>query len=368
MQENNIYMQFSNCITVKGYTRSAIYDVQRIRYLLIDNAFADLLKTHGNKIPFNKMDKTCKNYISELVEDEWGIFTNKYVANLFPKLNLEWKHYAEITNAQIDFYNSKEHFDYFFQKVLPQLELLSCKALQINFVELIDYKTLHKFLLRFNDTHVHSLLIFLPFISLTTNESSKLYSAQPRLNMLCYYSCPSNVHDLSLDKKSFYSTKDIACRKNNLIFTDYFATNITFFTESQKFNTYYNRKLCISADGEIKNTPEQLRVYGNIRNTLLSEVLKNKEFKSLWTIHKEMIDVCKECEYRHMCVDACNLIKRKDNTWYRSKECNYNPYICKWSHEEGYKTLSECGVKVNEHEFHIENAKLNEICKELWDE
>lgn len=365
---NNYYMQFSNCIAIKGYSRTAIYDLQRTRYILVDNHFAGLLSKYENKIPINKIKGKWKHYIDKLIEDEWGFLTTKSLTNLFPPLSLEWKHYAEITNAQIDLCNNDEDINRFFSSLLPQLEALSCKTFQINFLNHIHYEHLFSFLERFSDTQVHLLVIFLPYNLIISNEANNLYKMQPRLNYLCFYSCPPNLDGTIKNGKSFYSDMDINVRNNNIISMKYFTANITFFSESQHFNTYYNRKLCISADGEIKNTPEQLCVYGNIRNTLLSEVLKNKEFKSLWTIHKEMIDVCKECEYRHMCVDACNLIKRKDNTWYRSKECNYNPYICKWSHEEGYKTLSECGVKVNEHEFQIENAKLNEICKELWDE
>lgn len=81
-----------------------------------------------------------------------------------------------------------------------------------------------------------------------------------------------------------------------------------------------------------------------------------------------MIDVCKDCEFRYMCVDAAIPNKRKDNSWYRSSECNYNPYISKWNNEEGYKTLSECGIIVGETGFSIDKEKLNTIINELWEE
>ena len=79
-----------------------------------------------------------------------------------------------------------------------------------------------------------------------------------------------------------------------------------------------------------------------------------------------MIDVCKDCEFRHMCVDASNLEQRADKSWYRAKECNYNPYISKWVYEEGYKTLSDCGITVTEQQLQIDTSKLHELNVIIW--
>ena len=359
-------MQFSNCIAVKGYIRAALYDLQRTRYLLVDNSFADLLFTYENKIPIDKLNIDGKNCINELIEDDWGIVATESIIHLFPKLSLKWKHYSEITNAQIDFDNYEADFDYFFSDILPQFESFSCKALQVNFLKPIDYKTLCKFLERFNDTQIHILVIFLPYVLISAQDNSALHALQPRLNFLFYYSCPPDLNNSGKNEKSFYSVNDISIRNSNIISTDYFTTNITFFSESQEFNTYYNRKICIDAKGNIKNTPEQDDYYGNIKNIRLDEVINIDTFKSFWNVHKDMIDVCKDCEYRHMCVDSCSLSKRKDNTWYRVKECNYNPYIAKWSNEDGYKKLAKCGVDVSAEGFMIDKEKLAFVNEELW--
>lgn len=359
-------MQFSNCIAVKGFSRTAIYDVQRARFILVDNYFADLLDNYQNKIPIDKMDLEWKHYIDKLVEDEWGLLTSKAIADLFPPLNLQWKHYAEITNAVIDLNGDLGEIDYFFSYVLPQFEALTCKAFQVNFLSQINFENLLNFLKRFDDTQVHFLIVHLPYVLLTQEETEALYNIQPRLNFLCYYACPRSLNSKIKNEKSYYSGKDISARKNNLISTDYFVINLSFFTESQRFNTYYNKKLSIDVNGCIKNVPEQIHDYGNIKSRRLDEVIESHKFRSFWNVHKGLIDVCKDCEYRHMCVDSCNLIKRNDGTWFRSKECNYNPYISKWSNEDEYKSLSECGITVNENGFLIDDLKINEINNELW--
>lgn len=68
--------------------------------------------------------------------------------------------------------------------------------------------------------------------------------------------------------------------------------------------------------------------------------LKNGAFSDLWHINKDKIKVCKDCEYRYMCVDNRIPIKEAEGEFFFSTECNYNPYIGKWRGEPGYKKLS----------------------------
>jgi SPASM domain peptide maturase of grasp-with-spasm system len=365
---NNIYLQHANCIPVKGYNRSAIYDIQRVRYILVDNGLADLLIKYNNKLPLNKNTLEYKNFIDELVNDEWGVYTNKKISKLFPAIDLEWKHPAEITNAVIDFIYDLDYIDIFFKDVLPQFEALTCKNFEINFVGPVSLENLLSFLQSFDDTLVNSLTVILPYLSLSKAQSDQLFATQPRLIALYYYSCPTSLDLIRKNENSFYTENSISLRDENQVSSDYFVTNIMLFTESQKYNTYFNRKLCIDSHGDIKNSPEHNTNFGNVRNVTLNDAIERVGFKDFWFVHKEMIDVCKDCEFRHMCVDSSVLIKRPDNTWFRRTECNYNPYISKWRHEDGYKTLSECGIDVNSQKFQIDDKQLMKVGQEVWGE
>ena len=137
---SKLYMQFSNCIPVRGFGRSVLYDVQKTRYLLIENEFADLLIRNKNKIELDTSNDETRFFFEKLVKDEWGVITSKSIASRFPELNLQWDHYAEITNAQIDFGKLNNGFDDFFLNILPQFDALSCKSFQINFLETMTIK------------------------------------------------------------------------------------------------------------------------------------------------------------------------------------------------------------------------------------
>lgn len=151
-----------------------------------------------------------------------------------------------------------------------------------------------------------------------------------------------------------------------------FTPNSQLILESYSKHTYFNKKIYIGKNGEIKNSFEDKKIFGYSSNDLsikeIRTIIKSKEFRKYWNVHKEICDICKDCELRHVCVDNRLPYKRKKNEWYHKIECNYNPYIAKWKDEEGYKTLAECGVTSNEHEFSIDHKKIALINKELWED
>jgi hypothetical protein len=69
-----------------------------------------------------------------------------------------------------------------------------------------------------------------------------------------------------------------------------------------------------------------------------------------------------------MCSDHRAPIRLDSDNWYHTTECSYNPYICKWKGEEGYRTLAECGVVSNAEGFIIDHERIATINAELWGE
>src|SRR6267378_2637438 len=181
-----VYMQFSNCIPVKGFGRTAFYDVQRNRYIFSTNNFSNILSSKKNKIPIDKIDDDFKAHLDTLVSDGWGIYINKLAADLF-----------------------------------PQFEKLICKYYQINFLQPISFKKISSFLRSFDDTGVSALNLVLPYLYISTEELTTLFETQPRLQSLFFYSCPITEHNIPRKNKIFYSQNDINIRFENNILTDY---------------------------------------------------------------------------------------------------------------------------------------------------
>ena len=110
---------------------------------------------------------------------------------------------------------------------------------------------------------------------------------------------------------------------------------------SQKHNTCLNRKISIDVNGEIKNCPSMIKSYGNIKDATLTKAMEKSGFKDVWFIHKNQIEVCKDCEFRHICTDCRAYLKNPENIYSQPEKCNYNPYIAKWKGQDGYITVEE---------------------------
>ena len=55
-----------------------------------------------------------------------------------------------------------------------------------------------------------------------------------------------------------------------------------FYTESLRFNPFYNRKVCVAADGAIKNCLDHAASFGNVCTELIADVVSQAEFQRLW--------------------------------------------------------------------------------------
>jgi len=142
---------------------------------------------------------------------------------------------------------------------------------------------------------------------------------------------------------------------------------LKYFNEASFYNTYFNKKISIDINGKIKNSPACSKSYDNIREITLLEVMGKPGFKDLWHITKDKIDVCKDCEFRHICSDCRAFIKDPENIYSQPAKCTYNPYIAKWEGEEGYVPVEECGTYTREKGFVPNKKRINKINKQLWD-
>lgn len=94
--------------------------------------------------------------------------------------------------------------------------------------------------------------------------------------------------------------------------------------------------------------------------------MNKNEFQILWSVKKDVTLVCKDCEFRYMCIDSrIPILSDNKTSWFHNNECNYNPYIAKWKGEEGYRTLKECGIFINSSSIRIDRKILIQINKDM---
>ena len=150
------------------------------------------------------------------------------------------------------------------------------------------------------------------------------------------------------------------------------VNELRFYCEARLFNPAFNRRIWVTASGLCYSgrptVGNGFPVTAISRNDEGILVFAQPEWTMLSSINKDQIEVCKDCEFRHCCYDTRIPVRCTSSGWRYTSECNYNPYICKWKGEEGYRTLAVCGVSSNAEGFSIDHERIAAINAELWGE
>lgn len=348
---------YSNCILVKGASRSVICDLQLQQMHYIPNSLYGLLENHLGKTVEdikkaynNKYDDIIDSYFQFLEEKDCVFFTEH--PERFPKLNMDWDFPHKISNAIVD-YHSKSSYDII--NVLNQLDELKCKSIQIRFFSKIEEEKLTSILsyLKEKESIIASVEVYLE-VSEWTNKDRliDIISSYPRVNQCVVHSSTfEDIIDLG-NKYLIYTKQKVNSELHcGIISPKYFSINLKTFTESKNYNSCLNRKVSVDKEGLIKNCPSMTNDYGSIKNTTLKKVVESEKFRQIWSIKKDQISICKDCEFRYVCTDCRAYIEDSKDNFSKPIKCGYNPYTNKW------EKWSESQLK----KVAIENYGLTEI-------
>jgi len=229
----------------------------------------------------------------------------------------------------------------------------------LNLINLIEWLNFHRANLFFMNTSIMEIeIIDYGFdqkkLTIEVNDSVNIYEV-----------------DFTDLKVTFSRGNRIRFKKmNNPLDKDHdngLSINKLLFSETKNYNSYFNRKLFIGEHGEIKCSPESEENFGQIETMYqLLDIVLIEDFQKYWKVSKDMCDVCKDCEFRRMCVDNRIPHKRNDGSYYFVQECNYNPYIAKWKNEDGYVSLAVSGVDVSSEKLNIDHDRIATINKRIW--
>lgn len=357
---SEVYKTFSCCIPISGYFRSVIYDLQRKEYCIISNKLCDLLK------------KDCFSDI-EIIETanqeiKTGLIQNDIIFKcqiddtpLFPPLSTEYSSPSKIKSCILDFKNVPT-FD--LEKVVTQLDSLGTINLQIRFFEKPKSEEVINILSQFDNSLIYSIELI---ISNNILDLESIIKQFPRITSIILWNCEKcsikSINNCSVisTNESFVDVSQCGCIEKEL-----FLCSQDNYIESLNFNSCLNRKIAIDCEGNIKNCPSCSVLFGNINNVSLDHALKHMEFQNIWMITKDMVDVCKDCEFRYMCIDCRVYIKNPRSLTSQPLKCMYNPYISKWKGEDGYIPVEECGTYSLIDGFKVNKDTVDSINTILW--
>lgn len=339
-QEDNLhFILYATCIPTKGFKRGIIADLSNGKYRFIPLLLIEVLdlcreksiaelKSHFN----HSIDEGIDHYFSKLEKEGWGLFTKEPF--LFPKLDLDWDSPLPITNFICD-YNEESKYDIF--QIIQQVQEINCEAIQFRFFCPFNLDIINKINLLLTD----SCFAFVELIggwneNIDVINYINILKSNPRIRRIIIHSSPFNTTDIL--SKEDYSQKLILLKDKisshhfcGVIHEDLFAVNLSSYTESTHFNSCLNRKLSIDVNGNIKNCPSIINSFGHINDTRLVDIIKNDQIKFLWSINKDQIDICKDCEFKYICTDCRAFLRDKQNIYSKPFKCNYDPYEAIWT-------------------------------------
>lgn len=316
---NDCFVLFPFIKLIKGYKSSSIIDLQNetIRSVLNNNYLAQFISGCNGKL----VSELDSEILVEVLNMNLGVILPSSLIYNFPKLSSQWDYPGKFSNAIINFKSREEVISVFntlneIQVKTAQI-IIQSKLKDVDFVTLLDKVTNStlenvQVILNdesyINDSILEKILVNLKITSLIiySSEENKSYNLEGKIIAFITHK---------------YAEKLGPESRGDMI------VNIPFFMESQKHNTYYNRKIFF--DGKqifFPYTERNPKKYYSANEYLKEFAQKD----SIWRVNKETIDVCKDCEYRYSCFDRRIPTRRNVGQFFNDVECNYNPYTCEW--------------------------------------
>jgi SPASM domain peptide maturase of grasp-with-spasm system len=336
---NKYFKLFANCVPVKGALRSTICDINLNEFHLIPNDLFDLL-VQERKLTIGELfhlygienEAILTQYFHFLFSNSLIFYCDKDEYDLFPPLNLEFDSPSIINSAIIDI-DSNSLLD--FASIAGQLKSLGCEYLEIrSFFDLTKDK-LFQILSCFDDSNISGIHLVLKFSDELTHDAFNHVLQDYLVYYIHIHSTPAALLD---DRRNLLPNDNIHYMENviedethcGVVNVAHFNVNISMFSESQKFNTCLNKKISIDRFGNIKNCPSLSKSYGNINNQSLTLTAQNPDFIRMFLINKDQINICQDCEFRHICTD-CRAYTENNDLFGKPAKCNYNPYAAEWA-------------------------------------
>lgn len=331
---------FADCIPVKGFLRSVIYDLGRRDYEFVPNSLIDFIllaqgKTEDEIIAnySNEDEETVLMYLNFLKEKEFGFWIEDHLSENFNEISLDWHSPAHISNSIIEI---SQEINYNLFDVIFQLEELGCRHLQMISYDILDLKKLESIINLIKRSSYKSIEIILKFDPiLTMNELDSFIEGNKKIKSIIFHSSETNTIKNCIKDPSMgiiaHTKQQITPNSNfNNNTKEYFNVSVELFTEAQKYNSYFNRKVSIDKSGNIKNCITHKHYFGNVNINSIISIISTESFQKIWFASKDETDVCRDCEFRYMCVDSRFPEIKNDGSWFHKKKCNYDPYTAKW--------------------------------------
>ncbi|OPC29915.1 grasp-with-spasm system SPASM domain peptide maturase [Elizabethkingia miricola] len=319
---NKFFFLYQDCQIVKGSKNILLCDLHTKNVINANSIFSYF--ENDNSILYE--DKN-KEVIDFLVAEKFGYISDEKNEN---KKELRWES-SKIINEVIIEHSKSEGFS--LENVYKKIETIGAEFIQIRFID-YSFTKLKKVLSLLSASSIRTIEILVPYMEEKKNSTLiNFLEKNPRVQILYFYNAPFNQ---SINKPFYFNVvyyeKNLIDEKLcGIVNTDYFLIDIKNFSKAKNVNSCLKDKLFISHNGTIKNCPSLNYEIGHINDILLEDLFMEIEGDLIRSVTKDSINVCKDCEYRYMCIDCRAYIEEPSNIFSKPLKCGYDPYKGIWS-------------------------------------
>jgi SPASM domain peptide maturase of grasp-with-spasm system len=330
-----VFKLYACCVPVRGARRSTVCDLQRGTWRLIPNGLYEILTAHKDR-PLGEIkaayghahDATIDQYFASLAQDELGFWCDDPAA--FPDIDLTWEAPEPVSNAIVDVDADSAHD---FASIFAQLDALGCRALQLRVFCAMPVAALERVLRLTDRGRLRGIELLVRFTPEYDDDTLRRLAREfPRVYQLAVHGAPeSRAVTVESPVTVVYWTQVVDSEAHcGQVHPDYFAPSLAGFAEALAHNSCLNRKLSIDRHGEIRNCPSLPDSYGNAATTPLRAALDRPEFRRLWSVTKDQVETCRDCEFRYVCTDCRAYVAASTHAHPKPAKCAYDPYTAQW--------------------------------------
>ena len=327
LQKNrNKYIHFfSCCILVKGFERSAIYDIQREDIEFVPNTLIDFIEDIRSKkvsavLEEYQLHDTAREYLEFLEKKEFIFYSSNEFFPDLPVLSMNEDISDILFITVILSQYIYDNIDLFAKNI----QQLGVKRLHIHIDNNSCMEQVLKVLSSLEYSQVSNLSLSIPYQKI----DEKVYENK-RLTSIVIFNSPEKRFEKNNDIINNYIPYD----DSNLFLTQFnlsdIALGINAYNVAKNYNLALYKTIFIDENGNVKHNFSDKDSYGNILEDL-EEIKTNtiKKLSKLWNIKKDNITPCNVCEFRYCCTTT--YLPQIGKTGY-TIDCNYNPYTAEFN-------------------------------------
>jgi SPASM domain peptide maturase of grasp-with-spasm system len=331
----SILKLYSDVKLVSGAKNALLIDIRRGHYYSIPNSFCELYyKFEGYSIENIKEfldDTEFKNFLDFYnFLHEYEFINLHFEEGIFIEINENITFYKKISNAIIEC-NQELNI---IPSIIDLIEI-GCEDFQFRFYNETDIKFVEHIISSIYGLERISVEIILKYSKEYSNENYiDFYNKYPIIGRFILHTSDENIiiYKKINSVDLIYKTKDVINSKMHcgFIYPDIFNVSLEQYIENLSKNSCLNNKISIDSIGNVKNCPSLPEIFGNIKSENIKQIINNKKIDNIWSINKDLIQICKDCEFRYICSDCRAYTEDPEDIYSKPLKCGYNPYTCEW--------------------------------------